>query len=156
LTLLLQDRRLENTAPQADIGLERFVQEYELVGVDSLTLCITGPASMLVASRIATAKLGQAQPNMYIRTLATSLLYKGTRWFQAMDSVQKHSAVFANAAEYFRRDSVVVLAEYQIFAGQDSMRILWDVWQARLLQEGGKIATARRVVVLPLIETEGR
>lgn len=154
LMLVLQDRRLENIVPQSDIGLERFVQDYALADADSLTLCVTGPASMLVASRITTAKFRQQKTNIYIRTLATSLLYKGSRWFQALDSVQKYSTVFASAGDYFRHDSIIVLATYRNATTQDSMRVLWDVWQARLIQEGGKTTTARRMVVLPLVEKE--
>jgi ComEC/Rec2-related protein len=140
-TLLLQDRRLINPSggmpsggmptgriPSADMGFERFISEYELTTVDSLMLCVTGPASMVIASRILQE---QSVKNIHTQLLVTSLLYKGSRWFQALDSAQARANVMVNAASYLHRDSSFVLY-IGVSERQDSVRIVWHPWRAGL------------------------
>jgi ComEC/Rec2-related protein len=133
LTILLQDRRLpqnRRVIPQPDVGFERFVAEYCLPETDMLQLCVTGPASMLVASRIALQQNAQSQSNQSnknIHILATTLAHKGQRWFQALDSVQAHGIMLVNAQEYLQRDSSIVLLD-----GRDSVRFVWNAWQSTI------------------------
>ena len=138
--LLLHDRRaqgLGRVRPKADIGLERFIQEYYLRGQDSLTVVTTGVSSMLIASRIgrlwAAARAAgsvadssvQAPP---MRVLAQSLLYKDHRFFAALDSLEALGIHVLSASDAMKRDSLLLLREDTLH----SQRITWDVWRGTL------------------------
>lgn len=123
MTLLLQDRKAHNVHARPDPAYERFLKKYALETQDSVSLIVTGQASMLVASRI----LGDTLLQKRTRIMATSLAYKGRRWFQAIDALEQDSLRLLSGTEFFQRDSTVTLLQTQ-----DSMTIVWNVWQATL------------------------
>lgn len=149
--LLLQDRRLEGAAAKPDAALERYVGEYCLAEQDSLTVCTTGAASMLIAARLGTLLANsQAQKistkPIAMRVLAQSLLYKNPRFFAALDTLEAHSIRVLSATAMMKRDSTVLLRE-EI---PHKQRIVWDIWQGRLLVSD---EYRNRNIVLPQVRT---
>jgi hypothetical protein len=153
LTMLLQDRRLpqsRNDKPQADAGFERFVRDYCVAEADTLLLCVTGPASMLTASRIV-LQHDSSFPNKKFYIFATTLAYKGQQWFQALDSLQAHGFVPVNGQEYLHRDSTIILLHEQ-----DLARLIWHPWQATLeLERRTKQGAIKKAgIILPQVRCE--
>jgi hypothetical protein len=152
--LLLQDRRLEGaygTAAKPDAALERYIGEYCLAEQDSLTVCTTGAASMLIAARLGTLLANsQAQKigtkPIAMRVLAQSLLYKNPRFFAALDTLEAHSIRVLSATAMMKRYSTVLLRE-EI---PHKQRIVWDIWQGRLLVSD---EYRNRNIVLPQVRT---
>jgi ComEC/Rec2-related protein len=128
--ILLQDRRYD-AIPRSDVGLERFLGEITTSAAsrhDSLLLCVTGPTSMLCASRISS----RLQANgMTFRILATSLQYKQPRMFAALDSLEAQGVRVVNAQDLLRRDSIVSLPMLQ-------GRVEWHPWKAALKLSSGE------------------
>jgi hypothetical protein len=121
--LLLQDRpngSVWGERPKADIGLERYVQEYCLSEQDSLTVCTTGMASMVIASRIGEllAKHNaspqphtMSQAPLRMRVIAQSLLYKDPHFFAALDTLSAKGILVCSASDRLKRGGIVRLAE---------------------------------------------
>jgi hypothetical protein len=135
--VLLHDRRAHGfgrARPKADIGLERFIQEYYLREHDSLTVITTGVSSMLIASRIgrlwAAAHAAESVADSSVqsppmRVVAQSLLYKDQRFFAALDSLQALGIPVVSASDAMKGDSLLSLLE-------DTSRrqcFVWDVWR---------------------------
>ncbi|MCU0424461.1 MAG: ComEC/Rec2 family competence protein [Candidatus Kapabacteria bacterium] len=133
-TLLLQDRRIfQGNEARNDAGLERYIAEYALGAEDSLTVCTTGVASMLIANGIArrlrdTLSRTFAPKPPLMRVLATSLLYKSPRFFAAMDSLEAHGIKILAAQRVFSTNSTLTL----LSSKRDVVRLSWDVWRNRL------------------------
>lgn len=155
LVLLLQDRRsgafgdasFGDTRPKPDIGLEHYVEEYCLAENDSITVCTTGAASMLIASRIGellatqrSGKSSQPQTPLRMRVLAQSLLYKDRRFFAALDTLHALGIRVRSASDALKRDSVVRLVEginnNVGRSGENKRFIAWDAVQGRLVLSG--------------------
>lgn len=128
--LLLQDRKVfEGNAAQHDVGLERFLAEYAFAGSDSLTVCTTGAASMLIASGLERQfrdTLGRSfagkPPQM--RILATTLVNKSPRFFATLDSLDKYKIRILSTEQHFKRDSNAVS-----LVGN---HLWWNVWRSEL------------------------
>jgi ComEC/Rec2-related protein len=135
--VLLQDRRLAQS-PHADVGLERFIEEYVWTEKqDSLYIWTTGPASMLIASQLAptdTTRQG------FMRVLATSLLYKSPRWFQALDTLRARHVAVVNAHDYLLRDSNLALVKHNDGNG-NGKQLLWNPWKTTISGLGSQNAT---------------
>lgn len=132
--VLLQDRRawsFGDERPKPDISLEHYVQEYCLAEQDSLTLCTTGAASMLIASRISelvAKRQAQEKPHVPVRmrVVAQSLLYKDPLFFAALDTLQARGVNVSSASDVIKRDTVLRLIENIGEAPEKKRFVAWD------------------------------
>jgi ComEC/Rec2-related protein len=162
--LLLQDRRnssLWGERPKADIGLERYIQEYCLLEQDSLTVCTTGAASMVIASRIGELLAKQnayAQPHtipqapVRMRVIAQSLLYKDPRFFAALDTLSAKGILVCPASDLLKHSGIVRLAENALPKEQlgKSGSVGWESERCRLIvsiQEGSHAMQADSLIL---------
>lgn len=166
--LLLQDRRHDNVwgeRPKADIGLERYVQEYYLSEQDSLTVCTTGVASMLIASRIgellakqyASQSQTTSQTPVRMRVVAQSLLYKDPRFFAALDTLSAKGILVCSASDILKRGGIVHLTETVSPKGQlgESSSVAWESERGRLIvsvQEGNHVRQSDSLILPTVTE----
>jgi ComEC/Rec2-related protein len=165
--IVLQDRRFDpalDATPRRDAGLEQYVVQYVVqylrehahagegkvnqdgAAPDSLLLCVTGPCSIWLASRIA-AQVDEelskkASERVSVSVLATSLQYKQARMFSALDSLDARRVRVVNAQEFLRRDSILAISTL-------TGRVAWHPWRAVLVMPSGK-----RVVLPNYINTD--
>ncbi|MCS6808289.1 MAG: ComEC/Rec2 family competence protein [Bacteroidota bacterium] len=132
--VLLQDRRVyENAELQRDRGLERFLLDECVTQGDTLTVCTTGMASMIIAAGIV-QHVGEMQATQSfsvpagMRIIASSIAYKSPRFFAALDTLRARKIPCGIAEHVLRRDSSIVLTEYS----HSPVQVRWDVWQCSL------------------------
>ncbi len=167
--LLLQDRRngsIWGERPKADIGLERYVQEYCLSEQDSLTVCTTGAASMLIASRIGellakhSASLQphtMSQAPVPMRVIAQSLLYKDPRFFAALDTLSAKGILVCSASDMLKHSGILRLAETVSSKEKQgkSSSVAWESERCRLIvsvQEGSHARQADSLILPKVTE----
>lgn len=167
--LLLQDRRhgsIWGEGPKADVGLERYVQEYCLSAQDSLTVCTTGMTSMVIASRIGELLAKQyasllphttPQAPVRMRVIAQSLLYKDPRFFAALDTLSAKGILVCSASDMLKRGGIMRLAETVSSKEQlgKSSSIAWESERGRLLvsvQEGNHARQADSLILPKVTE----
>ena len=139
--VLLQDRRagsFGDERPKPDLSLERYVQEYCLAEQDSLTLCTTGAASMLIASRISELLAKRPSPEkphvpVRMRVVAQSLLYKDPLFFAALDTLQARGINVSSASDIIKRDTVLRLIENIGEAPEKKRFVAWDGLRGTLM-----------------------
>jgi ComEC/Rec2-related protein len=153
--LILQDRN-GTQIPFADQGLERFVAEE--CGADSLLICTTGPASLFLASRIA-SRVGSRLPPLHrtaqppqppqsalprpaVTIFSTSLCYKQPRQFAALDSldalavpVLRGELLLRAGRRSFTQDSERIA--FQTCAGV----VQWLPWKAGVVLPSGRFVS---------------
>lgn len=139
--VLLQDRRTASfgdESPKPDIGLERSLHEYCLAEQDSITLCTTGAASMLIASRISellAKRQAQEKPPIPVRMriVAQSLLYKDPLFFAALDTLQARGINVSSASDVIKRDTIVRLLENLGEPLEKKRVVAWDGVRGKLI-----------------------
>ncbi len=139
--VLLQDRRTAifgEERPKPGIGLERYLNEYCLAEQDSITLCTTGAASMLIASRISgllAKRQAQEKPSIPVRmrVVAQSLLYKDPLFFAALDALQARDINVSSASDVIKRDTIVRLLENIGEPLEKKRFVAWDGVRGKLI-----------------------
>jgi hypothetical protein len=128
---------------------------------DSLTVCTTGAASMVIASRIGELLAKQnayAQPHtipqapVRMRVIAQSLLYKDPRFFAALDTLSAKGILVCPASDLLKHSGIVRLAENALPKEQlgKSGSVGWESERCRLIvsiQEGSHAMQADSLIL---------